>query len=230
MMDEMAAQAWLAQSGWWEGELGERLRGLVDLVLAEADQQNLISRASREEIWARHVVDSAQLLKLKCAASAAGLWLDLGTGAGFPGLVIACLREAPIAMVEVRPLRARFLERCVQQLGLTHARVICDKVERVTLSAPAAVISARAFAPLDRLLASAAHLGDKHTTWVLPKGIHGKKELAIARRDWQAVFHVEHSITSEDSVIVTLTDLERRRAPSSRGQRSTRRKGERSAR
>lgn len=203
-MTEQEAQDWLRARGWWDGEAGDRLRQLAALVLEEADRQNLISASSRAELWGRHIVDSAQLLALpQLAGLSGGHWVDLGTGAGFPGLVVACLRPEPMALVEVRPLRVAFLERAARALGLDHVQVIGSKVERATLAAPAQVISARAYAPLDRLLASAHHLADENTVWLLPKGRNGEKELAIARTGWQAVFHVEQSLTDPDSVIIT---------------------------
>ena len=210
-MTEEDAQAWLAGHGWWEGQAGDRLRDFVALVLAEADRQNLISASSREQMWARHIVDSAQLMTF-VPPSASGRWVDLGSGAGFPGLVIACLRDAPMTLVEVRPLRSAFLQHCVDALGLSHVDVAGAKVEKTQLSEPAAIISARAYAPLDRLLAGAAHLSDKNTVWLLPKGRQGEKELEIVRRDWQAVFHVEQSITDPESSIVTISQLSRRPA------------------
>jgi 16S rRNA (guanine527-N7)-methyltransferase len=206
-MTEEEAQAWLDARGWWQGPKGDRLRAYVALLLEEADRQNLISAGSRAEIWSRHIVDSAQLLALAPDHSAEGLWVDLGTGAGLPGIVVAALRDAPIMMIEARPLRTAFLDRCVKALAIPHAQVICDKVERVKVDHPAAIISARAYAPMDRLLASATHLADLSTTWLLPKGRNADNELAIARRDWQALFHVEQSITYFGSAIVTLKDL-----------------------
>jgi 16S rRNA (guanine527-N7)-methyltransferase len=211
-MTEEEAQAWLAKQGWLKSEAGDRLRAYAVLLLEEADRQNLISAASRDQLWARHIVDSAQLLALAGEGGAKGLWVDLGTGAGLPGLVIACLRPAPMLMIESRALRVGFLQRCVDALGLSHARVVCDKVERMQLDVPAAVISARAFAPMDRLLASAEHFTDSSTIWLLPKGRNAENELEIARRDWQAVFHVEKSVTDPESAIVTLTALSRKTA------------------
>lgn len=210
-MTEEDAQAWLNGRGWWQGEAGDRLRSYAALLLDEADRQNLISTASRDQLWARHIVDSAQLLPM--AQDADGLWVDLGTGAGLPGIVIACLRSTPLLMIEARPLRVAFLQRCIDSLGLTHARVVGDKVERVQLDDPAAVISARAFAPMDRLLGSAAHFTDSSTIWLLPKGRNAQNELEIAQRDWQASFHVEQSITDPESAIVTLTALSSKKAP-----------------
>ncbi len=209
-MDEAQAQAWLDSRGWWTGAAGDRLRAFAALLLDEADRQNLISAASRAELWSRHIVDSAQLLPLAPPDSAAGLWIDLGTGAGLPGMVIACLRPAPVLMIESRPLRAAFLQRCVDALDLSHARVAGDKTERVQIDAPAAIISARAYAPMERLFASSQHLTDSSTVWLLPKGRNAQNELEIAQRDWQAAFHVEQSITDPESAIVTLTGLSRK--------------------
>jgi 16S rRNA (guanine527-N7)-methyltransferase len=113
-------------------------------------------------------------------------------------------------MIEARPLRVAFLRRCIDALDLHHAQVVCDKAERVQIDSPAAVISARAFAPMERLLTSAAHFTDSSTIWLLPKGRNAENELEIARRDWQAAFHVEKSVTDPDSAIVTLTALSRK--------------------
>ena len=219
-MDELQAQAWLDTHGWWTGEAGDRLREFAAMLLDEADRQNLISAASRDALWARHIVDSAQLLLLASGPASDGLWIDLGTGAGLPGIVIACLRADPILMVEARPLRVAFLQRCIDDLGLGHARVICDKVERTQVEAPAAYISARAYAPMDRLLASAAHLTDSSTTWLLPKGRNAEKELEIPRRDWQATFHVEQSVTDPESAIVVVRDLHQKAAPAPKAKKS----------
>ena len=223
-MTEEEAQTWLSAHGWWDGAAGDRLRHFVTLVLEEADRQNLISAGSRSQIWSRHVVDSAQLIPLLSTlegrrASASGgeavspapsdLWVDLGTGAGFPGMVIGCLREQPIQLVEMRPLRVDFLRRCVAALGLVHVEVVQGKVESARFDRPASVISARAYAPLDRLLTSAHHLADENTVWLLPKGRSSEKELEIIRSDWQAVFHVEQSITDTESAIVTIQNLRR---------------------
>ncbi|MCW2363475.1 MULTISPECIES: 16S rRNA (guanine(527)-N(7))-methyltransferase RsmG [Sphingobium] len=211
-MTEEEAQAWLSDQGWWDGPTGDRLRTFVDLVLEEAGRQNLISVGTKASIWARHIVDSAQLLThaVSDQTPADGLWLDLGTGAGFPGLVIGCLREAPIRLVEVRPLRVAFLKRCAEALDLGHVEVVQSKVESAGFDRPAAVISARAYAPLDRLLATAHHLADENTIWLLPKGRSSEKELEIVQPDWQAVFHVEQSVTDAESAILTVRQLKKR--------------------
>ncbi len=219
-MTKDEAHGWLESNGWWSGEAGERLRGFVDLLLDEADRQNLISAGTRPHVWARHIVDSAQLLTLAPEETADGTWVDLGTGAGLPGIVIACLRPAPIVMIEARPLRVAFLQRCVDALGLHHARIVGAKVEKAQIDAPASVISARAFAPMDRLLANAAHLTDSSTIWLLPKGRNAENELDIARRDWQAAFHVEQSVTDPESAIVVLSGLSKKPASAPKAKKS----------
>jgi 16S rRNA (guanine527-N7)-methyltransferase len=210
-MTEEEARAWLATHGWMDGAAGARLERLASLLVAENERQNLVAASTLPHLWGRHIVDSAQLLALADARGVDdGLWVDLGSGGGFPGLVIACLREAPIALVETRGLRARFLESCVEQLGLLHAHVKQAKVERVGLERRAAIISARAFASLDATFAMANHLCDGKTLWLLPKGRSAQLELETASQQWQAAFHVEQSVTDADSAIVVATDVRRR--------------------
>jgi 16S rRNA (guanine527-N7)-methyltransferase len=222
-MTEEEARQWLAGRDWMTGRAGERLARLAEFIIAENDRQNLIAASTIPAIWARHIVDSAQLLPLTNDAPGDGRWVDLGSGGGFPGLVIACLREAPIVLVETRALRARFLADCIAALDLPHASVLQQKAERVRLPAPAAVISARAFAPLDRLLAAADHLADRKSLWLLPKGRNAELELASARQEWQAVFHVKQSVTDADSAIIMATSVERRQKPKSRRPSGSRR-------
>jgi 16S rRNA (guanine527-N7)-methyltransferase len=175
-----------------------RLDELVRLVQAENRHQNLVSSASLDQIWSRHILDSAQLLRF---APARGRWVDLGSGAGFPGLVVAMLWPGEVVLVEQRRLRAGFLERAIGALAIPSARVMCDRVERVQLPPPD-VISARAFAPLGRLFESAHHLAQKKTIWLLPKGRNAKSELEAARASWQGEFRVEPSWTDPDAFII----------------------------
>lgn len=212
-MTEEEAKTWLATHGWMEGRAGERLEWLAALLSEENERQNLVAASTLPVLWSRHIVDSAQLLALtEARGDKGGLWADLGSGGGFPGLVIACLREAPVLLVETRKLRVAYLERCAETLGLAHCRVEAARVEAVTLPEPAAFISARAFAPLDKTLAVAEHLADISTCWLLPKGRNAQIELASARKQWQASFHVEQSLTDPDSAII-VADHVRRTGP-----------------
>lgn len=173
-----------------------------DLLRAESARQNLISAASFDSLWARHFVDSAQLIPLAEEAGE-GVWLDVGTGAGMPGLVVALLVDRPMVLVEPRSKRAEFLQRCADALGVS-GRVMVEqrKIEAVRLAAPAAIISARAVAELSALLSSTAPCTDSSTVWLLPKGRAAQSEVAAARAKWQGSFHVEPSITQPESGIV----------------------------
>ena len=204
-MTEEEARAWLrshfdVSRGTWD-----QLERFVAILLSAMDEQNLIAESTRAHIWARHIVDSAQLLLL-VEGAATGTWVDLGAGAGLPGAVIACLGKQPVLMIEARRKRVDFLNAVIAELGLQHADVFGGRVE----SAPAmhaAVISARAYAPLDKLLHSALHLSHRNSLWVLPKGRTAKNELEAVRPSWQGVFHVEPSVTDADSAIIVARNV-----------------------
>lgn len=221
-MTEEDAAAWLQERGHLSGLAGDRLRAFCDLVVAENERQNLIAASTIEIIWSRHVVDSLQLLEGIDEPKCLGEWVDIGSGAGFPGLAIACVVDRPVLLVEMRALRAAFLNDCISALGLRHVRVEHSKVEDVRLPAPASVISARAYAPLSKIFAAAGHLANADTTWILPKGRNAEKELAIAKQQWQAMFHVKRSVTdSESGIIVARAVAHKMREPA--GKRSRRR-------
>jgi 16S rRNA (guanine527-N7)-methyltransferase len=197
---EDEARGWLQTNFDVSRETWDRLERYVAILLAAMDEQNLIAESTRPHIWARHIVDSAQLLPL-AAQAGKGEWLDLGSGAGLPGIVLACLSDRPMVMVESRRKRIDFLESVVADLGLAHARIFGGRVEMMPAT-NAAVISARAYAPLPKLFESALHLSDKKSLWVLPKGRNAQNELEAARLAWQGVFHIETSVTDADSAIV----------------------------
>jgi 16S rRNA (guanine527-N7)-methyltransferase len=180
-------------------ETFERVSAFVELLNAAAAEQNLVAHSTLDDVWERHILDSAQLVRFEPDAGAS--WLDIGSGAGLPGMVVACLVEGPVALVEPRRLRAEFLREAAETLGLSRRVAVHHaKVER--LSGQFGVITARAVASLPRLLEISSHLSTKKTVWVLPKGRGARTELAEAQRAWQGVFHVERSVTDADSYIV----------------------------
>ena len=183
-------------------ETFEKLDAYVRLLTEESRRQNLISASTLAAAWDRHILDSAQLLRFEPARGAS--WLDIGSGAGLPGIVLACMSVGPVTLVEPRRLRAEFLHRVVESLGLS-AQVLCCKVERV--EGQFDVITARAVARLGRLLKISQHLSTRKTVWALPKGRSAAEELAEAQRTWQGVFHVERSVTDEDSYIIVGTGV-----------------------
>ena len=197
---EAEAKNWLRALPECDDRALARLEQLATALAEENRRQNLVSAASMAAVWLRHIADSAQLLA-HVPRETASPWLDLGTGAGFPGLVIAALRpEAEVTMVESRPLRAEWLERMRFALGLERAAIIGQRLELVE-TRPYRAISARAFAPLDRLLRLSARFSTADTLWLLPKGQSAQQELH-SLRGWQHMFHVEQSLTDAEAGII----------------------------
>ena len=200
--NEAEARAWLRSLPESDDAAVARLDMLVALLAEENQRQNLVSAASLGEVWRRHILDSAQLLSHVPRGTSP--WLDLGTGAGFPGLVIAALRpDCEVLMVESRARRIEWLERACKAMGLKRAQVIGKRLELVE-TRPVAVISARAFAPLDRLLVLSARFSTADTVWLLPKGQSAQQELD-ALQGWHHRFHVEQSLSDSAAGIITGT-------------------------
>jgi 16S rRNA (guanine527-N7)-methyltransferase len=183
-------------------ETFEKIAAYVERLKSEAQRQNLVSPSTLDHVWERHIFDSAQLIRFEPAPGAE--WLDVGSGAGLPGIIIACLVEGPVTLVEPRRLRAKFLSETVRALRLD-ATVHATKVERITGHFD--VITARAVAPLAQLLRISQHLSTRKTVWALPKGRNAQRELAEAQHAWQGAFHVEQSVTDADSFIVVGTGV-----------------------
>jgi 16S rRNA (guanine527-N7)-methyltransferase len=183
-------------------ETVEKLERYAALIREENARQNLVSRSTLDTLWDRHIIDSAQLVRFEPHAGAS--WLDIGSGAGLPGLVIACLVSGPVTLVEPRRLRAEFLQRAAAALGLDVA-VHLSKAE--ALRGRFDSITARAVASVDRLLHLSAHLAHSGTSWVLPKGKSAHSELAEARRNWHCEAKVAPSVTDPQSAILVLSKV-----------------------
>ncbi len=202
-MTEDDARAWAAQ---YYPAATDQLEQFATIVTRETERQNLISPSTIPLIWSRHIVDSAQLLAH--APANATTWLDIGTGAGFPGIVAAILFDGHVTMVEPRAKRALFLREVVSTLGLD-ASVIQSRVETAKVDG-ADIISARAVATVAALLTMTAHLRGALTTYLLPRGRTGEDEIAKARAGWHGTFHVEQSITDPTSTILIATGVRAR--------------------
>jgi 16S rRNA (guanine527-N7)-methyltransferase len=203
-MTEDEAKQWIA--GQFGAAAVDRLALLETLVRDEAANQNLVSAATLDTIWARHIVDSAQLIPL--AKGTPGTWADIGSGAGFPGLVVAILRQDPMILIEPRKRRVDFLRHAAKALDLDNVTVEPAKSQNV--EARATIISARAVSSIVALLEAARHIGTPATKWLLPKGLSAREEVAQAQRSWHGTFHVEHSVTDPNSLIVIAQGVSRR--------------------
>jgi 16S rRNA (guanine527-N7)-methyltransferase len=201
-MDEDAAMAWLADLG-----VSRETHGLLDQFVAllrkANESQNLVSAASLDHVYARHIVDSAQLWRL---APEARSWLDLGSGAGLPGMILAILTDAPVVLVESRRLRTDWLLYAADILELKNVRVEAARLDLVK-GFSAGVITARAFAPLPKLLAAAHRFSTRETQWILPKGRSAAEELASIAGTWHGSFHMEPSVSDPDSAIIVARNV-----------------------
>jgi 16S rRNA (guanine527-N7)-methyltransferase len=183
------------------------LEHYMALLRYETGKQNLISSSTLDSLWERHILDGAQLVKFAPAANLS--WVDIGSGAGLPGIVIAILVGGPVTLIEPRRLRAAFLTTTVAELGLdSRVTVAAKKVERVAGAFD--VITARAVAELDKLLRISTHLSTRKSLWVLPKGRSAESELAAARRNWHCDAEIVLSRTDPDSRILLLRNVKAR--------------------
>ncbi|ARS28109.1 16S rRNA (guanine(527)-N(7))-methyltransferase RsmG [Sphingomonas sp. KC8] len=202
-MTEDEARAWIADHIDVPRETWERLDTLVACVVEESGRQNLIAASTVPAIWARHIVDSAQLLRF----GVPGPWLDLGAGAGFPGLVVAAFGGRAVTLVESRRKRIDFLVETADRMGIADLVTVVGQRLEIVESQPFSVISARAFAPLDRLLALAHRFATPTTQWVLPKGRSAQTELDHVRQTWQGAFRIEASVTDPEAGVVVATNV-----------------------
>ena len=211
-MTEAEAIDWLKANLNVSRETMDALESFWAFLKREAESQNLISASTLDHIWARHIVDSAQLLLLTGSSSPQINWLDLGSGAGVPGLVIALLTKHQVTLVESRARRIDYLQRAIEMLDLTpRVRVAGVTLERLETT-PYAVISARAFAPLPKLFDLAARFATNNTLWLLPKGRNAKAEWEGAQAQWDGDFRVMDSVTDQEAGILVGTLSWKRKA------------------
>ena len=196
-MTEAEARAWIERR--FGPEVTARVARFADQVVRESEHQNLVARSTLDSIWSRHILDSAQLIPLAGTVDAATRWLDIGSGAGFPGVVVALLTTAQVTLVEPRRRRVEFLREALADSP--KATVLLAKVETISIE-PQHVISARAVAPVDELLRATRHVADISTRYILPRGRSAHAELESARCGWHGLFHVEPSITDVESGIL----------------------------
>lgn len=199
IVDEAGARAWLHARSECDDVARARLDHLTTILAVANHAQNLVSAASLPHVWRRHIADSAQLLDHVPRGTSP--WLDVGSGAGFPGLVLAILRvDVEIVLIESRPLRSAWLRHAATALELANVQVLAQRIE-VSDAPTAGAISARAFAPLLRTIALCAGFSTPKTRWALPKGRSAAQELTTLR-GWSHMFHVEPSITDPAAGII----------------------------
>lgn len=166
---------------------------------------NLVAPATLPNLEARHIADSLQLTRT--AGDAAGDWLDIGSGGGLPGIVIAVSRpDLSMSLLESDKRKCSFLRSAARELGLENVKIINDRIEQ---AAPQATnnVSARALAPLPLLLSYVSrHLAPDGTAWLM-KGRNWRSEVDDARKDWNFDLCTHKSQTDEEAVILQITGI-----------------------
>ncbi|WP_425280279.1 16S rRNA (guanine(527)-N(7))-methyltransferase RsmG [Roseivivax halodurans] len=188
-------------------ETEERLELLAALVRRWNPHINLVSRKSLDILEERHIADSAQVHSL---APARNHWVDLGSGAGFPGLVCAIIAaetspETRFTLIEADTRKATFLRTAIRELGLS-AKVEAKRIEALPPQ-KADILSARALTDLTGLLGYADHHMEKGGTALFPKGENWEKEVADARAQWSFSMEAHTSVTHPHSVILQIGDV-----------------------
>ena len=185
-------------------ETTERLEAFVDLLLRWNRRINLVSPRSAGDVWRRHVLDSLQLLPL--VPDGAASLLDLGSGAGFPGLVLAAATGRKATLVEADKRKAAFLAEASARLGLDGVEVRAERIEDADLPR-APVLTARALAPLPVLLRHAHALLAPGGVALFPKGRTAEEELTEAARGWMMRVERFPSRTDPASTILRISEI-----------------------
>ncbi|WP_371155989.1 16S rRNA (guanine(527)-N(7))-methyltransferase RsmG [Jannaschia sp. 2305UL9-9] len=185
----------------------ETLDRLEDLVRRWNSKINLIAPSTLTDIRNRHSLDAAAVSN--AVAHDVSSWVDLGSGGGFPGLVVSILRPScKVTLVESDGRKAAFLRTAKRELGL-NAQVIADRIEAVP-PLNAEIVSARALAPLPLLLEYALRHGTDGTRYLFPKGKNWEAEHDLASVDWAYDLNVHDGAPASDGKILELTNLRRR--------------------
>jgi 16S rRNA (guanine527-N7)-methyltransferase len=188
----------------------KKLDRYAEMLAEWQERMNLVGPSTLTHVWERHFRDSAQLLSLVPKLGHKPIWLDIGAGAGFPGLVLAVMGAGTIHLVESIAKKCRFLQAVSAELGLGDAAVIRnERVEKLPRFR-ADVITARACANLAQLFDWGLPFAASSTTWLLPKGASVDEDLAAARGRFAFDAELVPSRTDERGRIVVASGVKQR--------------------
>jgi 16S rRNA (guanine527-N7)-methyltransferase len=191
----------------------ERLQVYVDLLVKWQATINLVAPSTLDDVWHRHLADSAQLMAL--APSGARTWVDLGSGAGFPGLVMAILLaedadERRVTLIESDQRKAAFLREVARQTSVP-VDIVVERIENAANQSRFStvdVITARALAPLDRLFAYMNPIFSSKSMALLLKGKAAMEEIEQASRTWKFEVERRASLTEREASILIVSNLQ----------------------
>ena len=179
----------------------EMLKKFANLVLKENQNYNLIAKSTENQIWHRHILDSAQLVKfIDFNVNSAA---DLGTGAGFPGLVVEIFNKNKafhVKLYEKSPVKRRFLTSVIKELSL-NAEVLGDVRDEVIDSE---ILMCRAFKKLDSIIQVSREIAKKPHKLMILKGQNAQKEIKNSFKTKKYPYKLESSMTNKDSKIILM--------------------------
>lgn len=187
----------------------QRLQLFAGMLARWNSRINLVSPRDLDQLWTRHIADSLQLTTELAPTEA---FIDLGSGGGFPGLVLAIANDSPVTLIEADQRKASFLREAARATGAT-ATVIARRIEQVQGLTPARIVTARALAPLPRLLDWAAPFLAEDGICLFLKGRAADDELTAAAAEWHMTVSRRPSRTDPAGVILRLSELRRVRKP-----------------
>ena len=191
-------------------ETMDRLLAMDRVLIDWSERHNLIARSTIKDRWHRHYLDSAQVAPL--LPEGVKSIVDMGAGAGFPGLVLAAMlapKNVALTLIESTGKKAAFLTAASEAMGLSNLKVIPARIEAVKLVSPPDVIVARALARLDKLLGLGAGIQGQSTRYFLHKGQDVEDELTGATKSWHMEVIRHKSRTNPDGVILEIGNLAR---------------------
>lgn len=183
----------------------DRLECYVDRLLAWNARIGLIGRATSDDLWRRHILDSAQLLPMLTRPE--GPLVDLGSGAGLPGLVLAILGAGDVHLIESNQRKAVFLREAARAAA-TSVTVHAARIEAVQ-GFPAATVTARALAPVSALLELAESFVGEATECLFLKGGRAEDELTEAQKSWNMQVDRVPSISDPAGVVLRIRESRR---------------------
>lgn len=189
-------------------ETSDRLRLLADLLCKWNPRINLVSKSTLNTLWTRHILDSAQIFDL--VTHPVGYWVDIGSGGGFPGLVVAILAAEKdpgqkTTLIESDQRKCAFLRTVLRETGV-NGTVLTKRIEQAPAQ-NADVLSARALADLTQLCEFSERHLQRNGTALFPKGVTWEKELRVAGESWSFSHEVITSKSEPEAVILKLGDI-----------------------
>lgn len=188
----------------------ERLEQFAELTRKWNPSINLVAKSTIADLWTRHIVDSAQLFQF--APESTARWTDIGSGGGFPGIVLAAISvekspQIQFSLIESDQRKATFLRTAARELGLK-VTVIADRVEKAEAQ-NADVLTARALSSLSDLFPYVIRHLSPSGMAVLPKGKSYAEEIQVAQADWHFEVTSQPSMTDEQARILVVKDIYR---------------------